>query len=472
MQSEHFDNKIREAADHHHPAYDEKAWEKMEKLLDKHLPQKKDDRRRIIFFLLLFVLLGGGAWFFFGGAGHSNKTITKNDQNNHSNSIVSNSDDKQSNISIEKNSTAVTPHTKDIKGSNEENLLQTEKSDKTIAVFNRKKYDQSVLSIVNDRLRKTVRSNSTSLEKIKPENKQEPIEKHNTVDQANLQTNTMTTDEVNNKTSNTDKINDSKAEGVEKNKSDLLANSNISTTKTATETTEVNKAVNEEKKDVASKSNTNSSSKESAAKSKKGNYFFLSLSAGPDVSAAGINNIGKVKPVYGIGVGFSFHDKFSLKTGFYSSRKIYNASPYEYHPAYNIWNYYPYLNEVDADCRVFEIPVMVSYNFVQSKSHSIFGTAGISSYFMKRETYNYISKLPSGQITSNERTYNNRNKHYFSVITLSAGYVRKLNKSVSLAAEPYVKVPVEGIGFGKMQLNSAGVLFSVIVKPFKEIKKK
>ncbi|MBK5273070.1 MAG: hypothetical protein JJE22_18880, partial [Bacteroidia bacterium] len=63
MQSEEFDKKIIEAAEHHHPAYDENAWEKMEKLLDKHLPQKKDDKRRGIFFLLLFLLLGGSIAF-------------------------------------------------------------------------------------------------------------------------------------------------------------------------------------------------------------------------------------------------------------------------------------------------------------------------------------------------------------------------------------------------------------------------
>ena len=57
MQSDDFDKKIKEAAEHHHPAYEEKAWEQMEKLLDKHLPVKKEDRRRIIF-LLLFLLLG------------------------------------------------------------------------------------------------------------------------------------------------------------------------------------------------------------------------------------------------------------------------------------------------------------------------------------------------------------------------------------------------------------------------------
>ena len=34
------DHIIREAANNHHPAYNDKAWEKMEKQLDKQLPQK------------------------------------------------------------------------------------------------------------------------------------------------------------------------------------------------------------------------------------------------------------------------------------------------------------------------------------------------------------------------------------------------------------------------------------------------
>ena len=53
---------IRDAAENHHPAYNDKAWDKMEKLLDKHLPEEKD-RKRPLFFLLLFLLLGGAAFF-------------------------------------------------------------------------------------------------------------------------------------------------------------------------------------------------------------------------------------------------------------------------------------------------------------------------------------------------------------------------------------------------------------------------
>lgn len=66
MLSEEFDKKIRDAAESHHPTYDEKAWGGMKKLLDKYMPEEKEDRRRIIFFLLFFLLLGGGTWYFIG----------------------------------------------------------------------------------------------------------------------------------------------------------------------------------------------------------------------------------------------------------------------------------------------------------------------------------------------------------------------------------------------------------------------
>jgi len=39
------DKTIKEAAEHYHPGYDDKAWEKMEQLLDEHLPQKKRKKK-------------------------------------------------------------------------------------------------------------------------------------------------------------------------------------------------------------------------------------------------------------------------------------------------------------------------------------------------------------------------------------------------------------------------------------------
>ena len=56
MQSEGFDKKMKEAAENHHPAYNEHAWTRMEDLLNKHLPQEKDKKRRFIFILFFLMM--------------------------------------------------------------------------------------------------------------------------------------------------------------------------------------------------------------------------------------------------------------------------------------------------------------------------------------------------------------------------------------------------------------------------------
>jgi len=50
------DNRIRGAAENDTPAYDDKTWQGMEFLLDKHLPQKRK-RRGVILFALLGLLI-------------------------------------------------------------------------------------------------------------------------------------------------------------------------------------------------------------------------------------------------------------------------------------------------------------------------------------------------------------------------------------------------------------------------------
>jgi hypothetical protein len=86
---------------------------------------------------------------------------------------------------------------------------------------------------------------------------------------------------------------------------------------------------------------------------------------------------------------------------------------------------------------------------------------------MKRETYDYYYKDPPSQTIENKSwTFNNANKHFFTILNLSAGYQRKLNRSLSLTAEPYIKIPLDGIGFGNLKLNSAGIAITLSVNPF------
>ena len=134
--------------------------------------------------------------------------------------------------------------------------------------------------------------------------------------------------------------------------------------------------------------------------------------------------------------------------------------------------YYPYLQKVYADCKGYEIPLSVSYQFGKSSLQNWFVSTGLSSYLMKKEVYNYDYKTtPSGPLQKASWTVENENKHFFSVAILSAGYQRQLSRTISFTAEPYFKVPLSGVGYGKVKLNSAGVLFSLNIKAFTASKK-
>jgi hypothetical protein len=191
----------------------------------------------------------------------------------------------------------------------------------------------------------------------------------------------------------------------------------------------------------------------------------FSVSIGPDVSKAASSPTGKTAVVYGAGIGYT-RNRFTLRTGVYAAKKIYWADPSEYKLSYA-----PPPGTVfegaDANCYVINIPVKLSYNFEFRNKSYWFAGAGLSSYLMKRESYVYKYKT-AWSYYEHPYEIRNENKHYFSVLNLSGGYSRDLNKRVSISAEPYLEVPLTGIGAGKVHLSSGGILFTLGVKPFKK----
>ncbi|MNL67379.1 hypothetical protein D3C87_1919530 [compost metagenome] len=83
--------------------------------------------------------------------------------------------------------------------------------------------------------------------------------------------------------------------------------------------------------------------------------------------------------------------------------------------------------------------------------------AGVSSYFMLKEDYTYRYTAGSG-IDDRLQEYRNKNQHYFGVADLSATYYVKLRKErLRLGLEPYIKIPLTGVGEGKVNLKSSGL---------------
>jgi hypothetical protein len=219
----------------------------------------------------------------------------------------------------------------------------------------------------------------------------------------------------------------------------------------------------------AQQSQGSSAMKPTPKKSRPGllNGLSFFVSAGPDISKAQNSKTGKVTMSWGLGVAYTLN-RFTLKTGVFSANKIYWAGPDDYKLSYTPPASLKFMG-ADANCRVIEIPVKVSYNFAVKDRSNWFAGAGLSSYLMKREDYLYEYKSnTTGNSYYHSYETKNENKHYFSVLNLSGGYTYRLNKTFSLSAEPYIEVPLTGIGAGKVHLNSGGVLFTVGVSPFRK----
>ncbi len=429
MQSEDFDMKIRDAAEHHHPAYDDKAWMKMEQLLDKYMPLEKDRKRRFLLILFFFLLLGGGAFVWLGTgnitgskSAISKATIVKNEVGNKNDTDLNRGKDRSGVINSKEKSEE--EKTKDQAGQKE--VEKTFQPDKNIELIQKNKKDQITERIAVNKYR-TIR------EKTKPAGGKE-VKKAIQPDPVKI----------------IDKENKKNDELLTKNNDLKIKNEWLHTQFPSIDSLSL------------SEMNKPSITKLSH---KKGS-FFLAASVAPDLSIIGLKEPGKVRTSYGFGLGYT-KGRITVRSGLYVARKVYSAYPEDYKAPTAFYTRYPNLQEVKADCKVFEIPLLVSFNLKKSGASPWFLTTGISSYLMKRETYDYYYKWNiSGPVVHRQRTITNANEHYFSVLTFSAGYQKALSKKLSLVAEPYFKLPMKGIGFGKVKLNSAGVLISVAYKPF------
>ncbi len=110
----------------------------------------------------------------------------------------------------------------------------------------------------------------------------------------------------------------------------------------------------------------------------------------------------------------------------------------------------------NGTCKMFEIPVNVKYNFAVHKNSSLFATAGLSSYFMKKESYGYHADW-NGWVYDTARQYKNSGTNLLSVVNFSVGYQLRVNKATTLRIEPYLKVPLKGIGIANMPIMSTGI---------------
>lgn len=440
MWSEEINKKIQDAENsNQQPAYNDKAWDNMELLLDKHLPLKKK-RRRFIFWLLPLLLTGTAIFF-----------IIQKKESNH----ISISDQKS--IPVQSSSS------RDDQSLSSPDKVPVNRTDKTISSQSRSSQKDPVKLTAEDQAsetklqkHKTLQYTYNNNKKLNPDQHQQEyawtqpdlrkkaVKKTGTPDNNNIVSTRPGLPAI---SAPSNPVVDNSIAPVS---IDSLAPQKV--------------IVNDDKKqeDIAQAETTKTEIKKEKGKVSAASKFSLNLSFGPDISGVGIDNTGRLEMQYGIGASYALSKRVSIRTGFFAGSKKYTADSADYHLHYSITN----LQKVDADCFVYEIPLTLVYNFPSTKKHNWFISGGVSSYLMKKETYEYYYKNSWGQPQSYSRTYKNESSHLFSVINFSGGYQHHFTNRFSVIAEPYIKIPANGIGVGKVKLNSTGVLFTIGFKPF------
>jgi hypothetical protein len=190
------------------------------------------------------------------------------------------------------------------------------------------------------------------------------------------------------------------------------------------------------------------------------NYrFSISLLLSPDISTVRLSGLTRPGTNVGMLLSYRFSPRISMSTGLLRSAKIYDARTEDYSPPPGQWIYYVKPVQIKAACTVLDIPLNVRYNLSVRENYTLYAVAGLSSYLMLSEYYRYIYDVDDTHLRKYWQV-NNQNKHFFKVYNLSAGYERRLGRRLSAGAEPYLKIPGAGVGFGKIQLWSAGVFIS------------
>jgi hypothetical protein len=196
------------------------------------------------------------------------------------------------------------------------------------------------------------------------------------------------------------------------------------------------------------------------------------LAFGPDYTDAGGITNNQLSNNIGITVGYYLTNKLSVNTGIFYSNKFYWSPGHGLNnpPAYQTggnttFAYAPRIEYVNGSCNMYEIPLTLRYDIAKtSEKTKFFVNAGLSSYFMIKQTYIYFFHS-SGRALAWKTTDDAQANYWFGVGDLSFGLETDMGKGFSFQAEPFFRIPLKQMGLENLKLNSYGFMISFRYEP-------
>lgn len=485
---DHIDNQFREAAENFQPPVTPEAWEKMEVLLDK---SGRKPRPVLWFWPLLIILLTGGAGVYFfkespqtRPAVSAEHNMVMNQNPNTKETATGPVAKKEGTANPGKTDPAIAQLQAPIvnkDASNKEPDLIADKlsGDKESATTKASASPGSNTQLQRGSpgIHSGANRTSTTAENLKPTaNKTRASkqgkgkDKQNSLAQNQHKSETKLADGKGKETLAAAPVADDAVTGADKTADQVAPVQDKPVTPPATADAGKTNDVKKEENPVKPEENTVKDRKSETKKIPAGFYYMVTLAAEGNGLKPFAFDQGAVR--YGIGIGYQLNRRWSIQSGFLASRKDYQAGDDDYY--FKPGSYYDTVDmkSIDAACYVMQIPVSIRYNIIQKNTSSFYTVAGLSSYIMKKEVYDYYYTYHNTWPASPKvarHTYTG-NKHFFSVLDLSLGYERSISPTISLQAEPYMNIPLAGVGEGKVSLYSAGLQLAFKWQRMKTIK--
>ena len=176
----------------------------------------------------------------------------------------------------------------------------------------------------------------------------------------------------------------------------------------------------------------------------------------------------------GVGLVYRFAERFSASTGVGINELHYATVGEDYTISEEGWFGGATPNAISAECRMVEVPLELTYHFAPAGSSGAYARAGLTSFFVLREDYDYAydeDNLPAGvEMTALRTSYGERggNRHLFASAQFTAGYSFRRSGRTALQLEGFAGIPLTGVGHGAVSVWTFGLTGAVsldVLKP-------
>ena len=182
------------------------------------------------------------------------------------------------------------------------------------------------------------------------------------------------------------------------------------------------------------------------------------LMVSPDFSFVPQYGIKRIGHNLGFLLEYRFNQRWAVQAGAIKSQKYYLTDGDEY-PWPARWGERPSsLNRIDASCNMMDFPVNLRYNITEGRS-MWFGQLGVTNYLMIKEKYDFIYASSYG-----DKKYNSweGKTGFYSIgeVNISAGRDQQIARNLNIQIEPFLKIPLQRVGYGKVKIATFGVFLS------------